>query len=110
MVILVIWFAIALAFCWVFYCFDAVIKHQYFRHYDSWVASGSPAGMFFRPPGSASHFGNPYMMTYARQLRKEPDWASSDPEAKSLIKRYFQSQKIWVVCVLVSFFVVIFAT
>ncbi len=110
MVILVIWFAIALSLCWVFYCFDAVIKHQYYRHYDSWVASGSPAGMFFRPPGSASHFCNPYMMTYARQLRKEPNWASSDPEAKSLIKRYIQMERIWVASVLAGLLVLIFAT
>jgi len=80
---------------WCFYCFDEVIKHQYHKHHDSWVAAGRPHGFFFKPHDAAWHFTTLFMLKYAKHLRDDPKWAEADPIARELIRRNIKNEKLW---------------
>lgn len=72
-----------------FRAWDDLIRYQYEKHYDAWVADGRPKGFFYVPPGSNpwTHFR---VSSFPREKSPVPTWAVGDPGAELRFVRLVQ--------------------
>ncbi len=70
-------FFVAILLC--FYYYDRILKTEYSKYHDQWLADGSPLGMFWVPKGSKLFSGSFSRGALMFQLLfKNPQWAKDD--------------------------------
>ena len=69
--------------------FDRLLEYQYKNCHESWLRSGSPRGMFFKPPGSSVL--SYWLVSFKAMRDAKPDWIDEDEHALAL----YEKMKFW---------------
>jgi hypothetical protein len=91
--------------------FDRLLRYQHAAHHEDWVRAGEPFGFFWRLPtkfSPRSFFA--FQRAWFSWLRRTPSWATRDPAALQLLRRYRWFVVLWhvsLVLVAVSFFLIV---
>jgi hypothetical protein len=76
----------AILICLFYY--DRILKTEYSKYHDQWLADGSPLGMFWVPKGSKLFSGSfsrgPLMFQW---LFKNPQWAINDKTVLQYLRK-----------------------
>ena len=92
--------------------FDRLVRYQHAAHHEDWVRAGEPFGFFWKLPRSSDRaFRRSFAFHRAclAWLGHTPSWASTDPAALQLLRRYRWFVILWhasLALVAVSFFLI----
>jgi len=79
-----------------FISFDRLVRYQHTNHYDAWCRDGKPLGMFWKPQGiNLIRSGLAFHKVWPSWLFVTPSWATGDPAAMGLLRRYRSMVAIW---------------
>lgn len=91
--------------------FDRLVRHQHAAHREDWVRAGEPFGFFWKMP---TRFAFRQSLASHRAsfswLFRTPSWATSDPAALQLLRRYRWFVVLWhasLVLVVASLFLIV---
>jgi hypothetical protein len=78
-----------------FYYYDRILKTEYSKYHDQWLADGSPLGFFWVPKGSKLFTGSFSRGALSFQwLFRNPKWAMDD---KTVLQYLFKLRLSWAV-------------
>jgi hypothetical protein len=75
---------------WAFNTFDNMIKLEFGKFHQHWIADGKPSGLFWRPAGirPSFHGGIAAQKSMLIMLFKRPEWIASSAHGCILLKKY----------------------
>lgn len=91
---------------WAFNTFDNLIKLEYEKFHEQWVADGTPSGIYWRPADYRPSFTGAFATQKAMfsLFFKKPLWIESSPFAFTLHRRYRILVLTWNVGLVLWFF------